>query len=56
MKKTGIPIGKGFKLSKDNKLDIDYAQQEAALDLCKRIARRKSRRVRVSKTPRVKSG
>jgi hypothetical protein len=54
VKKTGIPIGKGFKISKDGKVDPDYAQQEASLDLCKRIARRKSKKVRVSRVPRQK--
>ena len=47
---------KGFKISKDGKVEADYAAQEAKLDVSARITRRKSRKVRVSKVPRPKGG
>lgn len=49
MKLKGIRIGSGFKLSKDGKLDPDHAAREAKLDLCTRLKRRNSKRVRVAK-------
>jgi hypothetical protein len=49
MKGVAIP---GFKLSKDGKVEPDHAAREAKLDLCTKLKRKHSRKVRVSKNPR----
>lgn len=55
MKKQGIPV-KGVRISKDGKLERDYDAEMAKLPVNKRIAKKKSRKVTVSKAPRLKSG
>lgn len=43
----------GFKLSKDGKkVEPDLAAREAKLDLCTRLKRKHSKKIRVSKNPR----
>ena len=44
----GIPIG-NFKLGPDGKLMRDQAAMDAKLDLCARIAKKKSKRIRYGK-------
>lgn len=52
----GIKLGHGFKLTKDGKIAEDTAAREAKLDVSTRIKRRSSRKVTVSKGPRLKGG
>jgi hypothetical protein len=42
-------IGPGFKVTKDGKIVKDKRAVEAKLDLCTRLKRRSSERVRVAK-------
>lgn len=51
MKGIKIP---GFKLSKDGKIVEDIAAKEAKLDVSTRIKRRSSKKVTISKAPRLK--
>lgn len=55
MKKKGIPV-KGVRISKDGKLERNYDADLAKLPVNKRIAKKKSRKVTVSKAPRPKGG
>lgn len=54
--KKGIPV-KGVRISKDGKLERDYDAELAKLDVSTRIAKRKSKRVKVvPRVPRLKGG
>lgn len=46
---AGIKLGAGFKLDKAGKVVRDHAAREAKLDLCTRLKRKNSRKVKVAK-------
>lgn len=47
----------GFKLSRDGKrIEADQKAMDAKLDVSARIAKRKSKRIRVVKSPRIRPG
>lgn len=54
MKGVSIP---GFKLSKDGKrVEPDFAARDAKLDVSTRLQKRKSRKITVSRNPRLREG
>lgn len=54
MKGVAIP---GFKLSKDGKrVEPDHAAREAKLDLCTRLRRKHSTKIKVTRNPTPKGG
>jgi hypothetical protein len=48
-KKVGFSLGAGFKLSPDGKIVADSAASDAKLDLCTRLKRRSSKKIRVKR-------
>jgi hypothetical protein len=47
--KIGTALGSGYKLDKDGRIIKDHAAAEAKLDLCTRLKRRGSRKIKVAK-------
>lgn len=47
----GIKIGAGYKLDKDGRIIKDHKAADAKLDLCTRLKKRGSKRVKVVKRP-----
>lgn len=44
-----IKLGSGFRLTKQGKVEPDHAAREKRLDLCTRLKRRNSKKIRVVK-------
>lgn len=45
----GIKLGSGYKLDKNGQIVKDHAASEAKLDLCTRLKRRGSKKIKVAK-------
>jgi hypothetical protein len=47
--KIGTALGSGYKLDKNGRIIKDHAAAEAKLDLCTRLKRRGSKKIKVAK-------
>jgi hypothetical protein len=47
--KTGTALGSGYKLDKNGRIVKDHTAAEAKLDLCTRLKRRGSKKIKVAK-------
>jgi hypothetical protein len=54
-KLKGTKLGPGFKLDKEGRIIKDYASSEAKLDVCTRLKRRGSKRIKAVK-PGIRPG